>query len=144
MRRHVAETPDRTPVMTQMQRDLDRLVPQFNAVRELRDGWNGDEAQAPNEAAIMAAAYLIALACVCGFAPDTVAAFVDEEMRGGVRLTWGRGERYACVECDNSGNVTAFLSGSEPIIETWALTLGNFAEYVDSLGEIRKFLEDEE
>jgi hypothetical protein len=101
----------------------------------LNDGWDSYEAPKPNELAVKRAKRLLSSLSSYKLHPEKIMASVE----GGIYFLLLKGNKYADIECDNDGDIIAYIHDriSEP--EIWIIG-NNDREINNSLVKIQKFL----
>lgn len=104
------------------ERALERL-------KQLADGWDGYDAEAPSEKAHSLAQQVLTLLSDRDLQPSRVAPSIE----GGLVFAFSVDELYADIECLNSGEILAVTSqpGEDPLV--WELDQDTLEETIDQL-----------
>jgi hypothetical protein len=99
-----------------------RFIDLFNRLekmRSLRDDWNSYGAEAPNPRAIFYAQEILSSLMHRNLLPDRV----NPSAENGITFSFRRGERYADIECFNSGEILAVTTDGNDEPEVWNVSL---------------------
>lgn len=114
------------------------LIQAFKALSRLmalRADWDTYLSDAPSEQAIYLAREVLRTLVDQDFAPSSL----DPSSEGGVSLSFRDGERYADIECFNSGEVLAVVSHAGQETDVWELP--NLADDLpQAINRMRSFL----
>ena len=84
---------------------MDQLTNRLHSLADLPLNWNSYGAEAPNHTAIIGAENILQRAHEEGILPDTI----DPSAENGVVLSFSKRDRYADIECFNSGEILAVM-----------------------------------
>src|SRR2546421_11203907 len=113
--------------------EADAWVDALNDLRLLGTGWDGANSEAPNEESIYWAGRALALLRELHFQPTRVGASVE----GGATISFMDGDRYADIECFNSGEILAVISDQRGKPDVWTVPAHD-AEIIRALERIRE------
>ena len=99
----------------------------------LQFDWNGYGSESPNEIAIEAAKEIVLTAPQLGMIPNKILPSAE----GGVGICFYASDRYADIECLNTGEILAMKSDGVNRPEIWELMPN---QYKGALEEIREYL----
>ena len=116
--------------------EADRWMDALNGLRRLEPGWDGSDAEAPNERSLHWAERTLTLLNQLGFEPARVGASVE----GGVTISFIEGDRYGDVECFNSGEILAVTSDRSGQPDVWVVPPDD-SEIILTLERIRGFIQ---
>ena len=116
--------------------EADPWIDALNGLRLLETGWDGSDSEAPNTHAIHMAERILVLLQQLEFQPARVGASVE----GGVTISFMDGDRYADVECFNSGEILAVTSDRRGQPDVWAVASDD-VEIIRTLERIREFIQ---
>jgi hypothetical protein len=108
------------------------LQRKINSMRSLRPNWDTYNAQPPNTEAMNLARELLVLTERAKFLPTDVVASAE----GGVALSFTMGDRYADVECLNSGEILAVTVIGQEEPHVWEVAK-NAAAFDNAIEQIR-------
>jgi hypothetical protein len=119
----ISTTPSRTAAGVQTQtkqpspaaRRIAALWEDVEEMKSLQVDWNGYGSEAPNDFARDLAKQILLSAVRNAVVPNRVA----PSAQGGVGICFYRGEKYADIECLNSGEILATLSDGTGRPEVW-------------------------
>lgn len=101
----------------------------------MRDDWGGHLAEAPNRTAVGHARAILEKLQAMGFAPERLVASAD----GGAGFYFKAGNRYAIIECLNTGELMAAASDGSGSPRVWSFSDSD-ANISQTIGEIRGYL----
>ncbi len=96
-------------------------------------GWGGPDEERPNEWA----RYYAMLALMKAFTINLLPTRIIPSADGGVTITFYAGDRYADIECFNSGEILAMTKRGSERADIWPVRLERIS---DSLGRIDEFI----
>lgn len=107
----------------------------FEKLKNLSSGWDSYDAAPPNSTALARARNVFALLLEINFEPTRITASVE----GGIGFIFTRQDRYADIECLNSGNLVAvtYINQAEPVV--WSVKTDS-SGIKETLEKIRAFL----
>ena len=94
---------------------LDAAREELQGLRRLCDDWDGYGSEAPNDVALHHGRTMLTVLDACGRPPNQVSASAE----GGVGLYLRTGDRYAIIECLNTGEIGALASDRHDHTECW-------------------------
>ena len=104
----------------------------LDSLRDIPEGWDGHEAEPPNDAAIASTRLVLdSLQCI-GFRPDRIAPSAE----GGIMLSFYVGKRYGDIEMFNTGEILAVTSDGNGSPHVWEVAESKTA-ITDALETIR-------
>lgn len=106
-----------------------------NHLLKLEKGWNGYDAEPPSRESVYRANVILLHLEVFDLPPNRIGASGGE----GVAISFYRDDRYACIECFNSGEIVATTMSDTADPFAWDLTKGK-DDIAKTLATIRKFL----
>lgn len=98
---------------------------------ELTSGWDGYGAEPPVATSICKAKQIIEALGVLSLAPSNIVASVE----GGVAITFRRKDKYADIECLNSGEVLAVTSDGRNEPAVWEVEPGGVNQTLERIRE---------
>ncbi|NJM46256.1 MAG: hypothetical protein HC860_08800 [Alkalinema sp. RU_4_3] len=101
--------------------NLEYLSEQLKTVENLQQlpqGWDGLNAETPNKTSVDAAKSVLMSLFQMELIPDHITASVEN----GVGISFVRGEKYADIECFNSGEILAVISDRHSSPTVWEIT----------------------
>jgi hypothetical protein len=108
------------------------LTQKLLRLRQLSANWDSYNAEPPNEAALARAQQLLLRFFERGIVPTDVV----PSSEGGVAITFNHGERYADLECLNSGETLAVTAVGNEQPRAWEVENGGITVF-DTLERIR-------
>lgn len=111
-----------------------RLFNQLEDLRDLKDNWDKDGAEAPNFASIDEAHEILEIISEVKLTPTNISPSVE----GGINIYFIKDNKYADIECFNSGEV--LTSKSDRINEPEVTELYNEGDVKAFIEEIKEFL----
>ncbi len=104
----------------------------LDSLRDIPEGWDGHEAEPPNDAAIANTRLVLdSLQCI-DFRPDRIAPSAE----GGIMLSFYVGKRYGDIEMFNTGEILAVISDGNGSPHVWEVAESKTA-ITDALETIR-------
>lgn len=113
-----------------------KLSEKLDYLLQLEDDWDNDGAEAPNGESIDTARQILGLI----YETDLIPTAITPSVEGGVSIYFVKGDKYADIECFNSGEV--LTSKSDRINEPEITELNNENEVKAFLKSIETFLND--
>ena len=104
----------------------------LDSLRDIPVGWDGDGAEAPNDAAIANTRRVLESLQNLGFRPDRIAPSAE----GGIMLSFYVGKRYGDIELFNTGEILAVTSDGDGSPHVWEVAEDETA-ITDALETIR-------
>ncbi len=127
----VAQKSEVDNALVSMNNDLKRFA-------KLQSGWDGYDADAPNEVAIFWCEELIKILVKDKFIPKGLTPSVE----GGVGVYFEEGDKYADIECLNNGAILAVTSIGDNEPQVWDVEHTPFS-MKETVKTISKFLTDD-
>ncbi len=113
-----------------------KLSEKLDYLLQLEDDWDDDGAEAPNADSIKVARKILGIIYETNLIPTAISPSVE----GGVNIYFIKGNKYADIECFNSGEV--LTSKSDRVNEPEITELNNEDEVKVFLQNIESFLND--
>ena len=111
-------------------------IPQsLEPLRRLPPDWNDEGAAPPNAAALHAAAKVLECLSTAEMPKPDISASVEE----GVCISFWRGDRYAHIECFNTGEIVAAVMDEQRRHKTWTVRRES-GEVVSAASHIKQHL----
>ncbi len=92
-----------------------RLMNQLSRFRHLKEGWDGYGAKPPNEKAVYWAQKVAVHLMRANLIPERV----EPSVENGVSISFRHGDKYADIECFNSGEILAVTSDGSGDPHVW-------------------------
>jgi hypothetical protein len=103
------------PLIPERPSSMDKLFEDIIDFQTLPIDWNGHGSEAPNEIAVTLARNVLAELNSVGLAPERIAPSAE----GGVAVCFRRGNRFASIECLNSGDTIGLISDGAGNPRAW-------------------------
>jgi hypothetical protein len=107
----------------------------IESLQKLPQGWDGLNAECPNRTAVNSAKLILVHLFRMKFLPDRITPSVEN----GVGISFVRGEKYADIECFNSGEILAVISDRRRAPTVWEVN-NHPQDITSSLRKIRDFI----
>jgi hypothetical protein len=115
---------------------LPQMTERLSSIKSLNNGWDGYDAEPPTDIALRLCQMAIGLLHEMNFRPARIAPSVD----GGIALCFFVGEKYADLECCNSGEIAAIIKDRvRGFRKTWDIDPTQ-EQIKEALREIREFI----
>jgi hypothetical protein len=111
------------------------LSKRLKRLKDLKPGWDSYDAQPPNATAFALAEIVFSVLIEVNFPPTNILASVE----GGIGFVFHEKDKYADIECFNSGNIASVSYSNVIKPQAWVVDPGSEG-IKESITKIRSFL----
>ena len=111
--------------------EFDSLMTRLNSLKTYPVDWNGDGAESPNEVSVSNGRRVLGVANELDFMPTNISPSAE----GGVGISFVRGNRYADIECFNTGEMWAVTSDRVNAPTVWKVEYSSIRSALEKIRE---------